>query len=156
MLYLNSLAEATKNWGQIDPNLNDYHSDLMEISSTFWILDITDSLHQQEETNSKYTDLSNVARSMVSFIAQGVGVEDCLSLGRNVIGWRQAKTTVQTLRGKVIVRLLARVGVSNGSRPSLWVLVRVEPKPLLNWQFGLSKHPNRQLGYGSMVNSQPI
>jgi hypothetical protein len=91
MLYLNSLAEATKNWGQIDPNLNDFHSNLMEISSTFWILDITDSSHQQEETNSKYTDLSNVARSMVFFIAQAVGVEDCLSLGRNVIGWRQAK-----------------------------------------------------------------
>jgi len=41
-LYLNSPPEAPKNWGQINPNLNDYHSDPMEISSTFWILDITD------------------------------------------------------------------------------------------------------------------
>jgi len=40
-LYLNSPREAPKNWGQINPNLNDYHSDPMEISSTFWILDIT-------------------------------------------------------------------------------------------------------------------
>jgi hypothetical protein len=41
-LYLNSPHEAPKNWGQINSNLNDYHSDPMEISSTFWIPDITD------------------------------------------------------------------------------------------------------------------
>jgi hypothetical protein len=51
-LYLNSPPEAPKNWGQINPNLNDYHSDPMEISSTFWILDITDWSRQQEETHS--------------------------------------------------------------------------------------------------------
>ena len=34
-LYSNSQPEALNNWGQIDPNLNDYHSDPMEISSTF-------------------------------------------------------------------------------------------------------------------------
>ena len=33
-LYLNSPPEAPKNKGQIDPNLNDYHSDAREISST--------------------------------------------------------------------------------------------------------------------------
>jgi len=47
-LYLNSPPEGTKNWGQINPNLNDYHSDQMQISSTFWILDITDWWCQQE------------------------------------------------------------------------------------------------------------
>jgi hypothetical protein len=41
-LYLNSPPEAPKTWGQINPNLNDYHSDPMENSSTFWIPDITD------------------------------------------------------------------------------------------------------------------
>jgi len=50
-LYLNSPPEALKNWGQINPNLNDYHSDPMEISSTFWIPDITDWWRQQEETH---------------------------------------------------------------------------------------------------------
>jgi hypothetical protein len=40
-LYLNSPPEAPKNWGHINPNLNDYHSNPMEISSTFWIPDIT-------------------------------------------------------------------------------------------------------------------
>jgi len=40
-LYLNPPPESPKNWGQVDPNLNDYHSDPMEISITYWILDIT-------------------------------------------------------------------------------------------------------------------
>jgi len=40
-LYLNSPPEAPKNWGQIDPNLNDYHSNPMEICSTFRLPDIT-------------------------------------------------------------------------------------------------------------------
>jgi len=41
-LYFNSPPEAPKNWGQINPNLNDYRSDPMEIRSTFWLPDITD------------------------------------------------------------------------------------------------------------------
>jgi hypothetical protein len=41
-IHLNSLHQAPKNWGQINPNLNDYHSDQMEFTSTFWIPDITD------------------------------------------------------------------------------------------------------------------
>jgi len=58
-LYLNSPPEALMNRGQIDPNLNDFHSHPMEISSTFWLPDITDWWCQQEETHSKYADLSN-------------------------------------------------------------------------------------------------
>jgi len=34
-LNLNSPPEARKNLGQVNPNLNDYHSDPVEISSTF-------------------------------------------------------------------------------------------------------------------------
>jgi hypothetical protein len=34
-LYSNSAREAPKTWGQINPNLNDYHTDPIEISSTF-------------------------------------------------------------------------------------------------------------------------
>jgi hypothetical protein len=34
-LNLNSPSEAPKNWGQINPNLNDYHLDPMEIGSAF-------------------------------------------------------------------------------------------------------------------------
>jgi hypothetical protein len=38
-LYLNSPSDAPKNWWQINPYLNDYHSDPMEIGSTFEILE---------------------------------------------------------------------------------------------------------------------
>jgi len=107
-LYLNSPPEAPKNWGQSNPNLNDYHSDPMEISSTFWIPDITDWWRQQEEMHSKYTDLSNVARDIFCIIPHAVGVEASYFVGRDVIGWRQSKTTGVTLRKKVDVRQFAQ------------------------------------------------
>jgi hypothetical protein len=50
-LYWNSPPELPQNWGQINPKLNDYHSNRMEISSTFWLPDITDWWWQQEETH---------------------------------------------------------------------------------------------------------
>jgi len=106
-LYLNPLPEAPKNSGQINPNLKDYHSDPMEISNTFWIPDITDWWRQQEETHSTYADLSNVARDIFCIIPHGVGVEASFSVGQDVIGWRQSKTTRKTLREKVVVRQFA-------------------------------------------------
>ena len=80
----------------------------MEISSTFWIPDITEWWRQQEETHSKYADLSNVARDIFSIIPHGVSVEASFSLGRDVIGSRWSKTTGETLREKVVVRQYAR------------------------------------------------
>jgi len=106
-LYLNSPPELPQNWGQINPNLNDYHSDPMAISSTFWLPDITDRWRQQEETHTKYADLSNVARDVFSIIPHGVGVGASSSLGRDVIGWRQSKTTGETLHEKVVVMQFA-------------------------------------------------
>jgi len=103
-LYLNSPTKLPQSWRQINPNLNDYHSDPMEIRRTYWLPDITDWWRQQEETHSKYADLSNVASKIFSIIPHGVEVEACLSLGRDVIRWRQSKTTVETLREKVVVR----------------------------------------------------
>jgi len=88
-LYLNSSVEEPKNWGQINPNFNDYHSYPMEIGSTFWIPDIADWWRQQEEIHSKYADPSNLERDIVSIIPHGVGVEDNLSLGHDDYGWRQ-------------------------------------------------------------------
>jgi len=80
-LYLNTPPEIPKNWGQINPNLDDYHSDPLEITSTFWITDITDWWRQQEETHSMYADLPNVARDIFPIILHGVGVESSFSLG---------------------------------------------------------------------------
>ena len=48
------------------------------------------------------------------------------------------------------------VSVSNGSGPSLRVRVRVQTEPLQNWRSGSSINPNCPVGYGSMVNSQPV
>jgi len=121
MLYLNSPPELPQNWGQVNPNLNDYRSDPMEISNTFWIPDITDWWRQQEETHSNYADLSNVARDIFSSIPYGVGVEASFSLGRDVIGWRHSITTGETLRKKVVVRQFARAnsGLLAGDDPLL-------------------------------------
>jgi len=80
-LYLNPPPESPRNWGQVNLNLDDYHSEPMEISSTFWITDIAEWWRQQEETHSKYADLSNVARNIFSIIPHGVGVEASFSLG---------------------------------------------------------------------------
>jgi len=93
----------------------------MEISSIFRIPDTTDWWRQQEETHSKYADLSNVARDIFSIIPHGVGVEASFSVGRDAIGWRQSKTTGQTLREKVVVRPFARAnnGMLAGTDPEL-------------------------------------
>ena len=103
-LYLNLPPEAPKNRGQINQNLNDFRSDPMGISSTFCIPNITDWLRQQEETHSKYADLSNVACDIFHIIPPGVRVEAKFSPGQDVIGWWHSKTTGKTLRGKVVVR----------------------------------------------------
>jgi len=120
-LYLNSPHEAPKNWGQMYPNRNDYHSNPMEISSTFWIPDITDWWRQQEEIHSKYADHSNMARKIFSIIPHGIGVESCFSLGRDVINWRQSKTTGETLHKQVVVRQFARATnrILAGTDPAL-------------------------------------
>jgi hypothetical protein len=41
-LYFNSPTEVSKNWGQIDPNNNDYYTDPTEFSREFWIPNVTD------------------------------------------------------------------------------------------------------------------
>jgi hypothetical protein len=85
-LYLISPPQSPKNWGQVNPNHNDNHSDPFEISSTFWLPNITNWWYQQEETHSKYADLSNIARDLFSIIPDGVGVEASFHLERDVIG----------------------------------------------------------------------
>jgi hypothetical protein len=106
-LYVNSPSEFPQHWGQIHPNLNDYHSDPTETSITFWLPDIINWWRQQEETLSKYADLSNVARDIFSIIPHDVVVEASFSFGRDVIGWRQSKTTGKTIRKQVVVRQFA-------------------------------------------------
>jgi len=120
-LYVNSPSELPQNWGQINQNLNDYHSDPMEIRSTFWLPHITNWWHQQKELHSKYADLSNVARNIFSIIPHAVGMEATCSFGQDVIGWRQSKTTRETLRVMVILMQFgpANNGFLAGYHPAL-------------------------------------
>jgi hypothetical protein len=132
-LYLNSPPELPQNSGQINPNLNDYHSDPMAISSTFWLPDITDGWRQQKELRSQYADLqcgmrqilyhtfSNVACDIFSIITHSFRVEASYSLGRDVIKLRQSKTTGATLHQQVVVRQFARAnsGLLAGDDPVL-------------------------------------
>jgi len=109
------------NWVQIMPNLNDYHSELLEISNTLWLPDITDRWCQQEDLDSKYTDLSNVAHDISSILPHDVRVKARFSLGRDVIGWRMSKTACETLREKVHLSQFAEVnpGILGGNDPAL-------------------------------------
>jgi hypothetical protein len=96
--YFTPLPETPKNWGQINPNLDDCHSDPMEFINTLWIPDITDWWYQQGETHCRNTNHSNVAHDIFSIIPHGVALEASFSLGRDVIIWRhKSKTTGQTL-----------------------------------------------------------
>jgi len=106
--YLNSRPDVPINWEKLNLNLNDYKSDSMEISSTFWLLDITDWCCQQEETHSKYADISNVSQNIISPILSGVGVEASIALGRDSTGRRQSLITCKTLEANVILRQLIR------------------------------------------------
>jgi len=54
--------------------------------------------------HSKYANLSNVAHDIFSVIPHGGGVDTSFSPGQDVIGWRQSKTTGETLLEKVVVR----------------------------------------------------
>jgi len=93
----------------------------MEIHCTFWIPDITDWWHQQEEFYSKYTDLSNVACDIFWIIPHGVGVEASFSIGRDVIDCKQSKTTGATHRKNVLVRQFAQTNheILAGDDPGL-------------------------------------
>ena len=53
MLYLISLPESPRDWGQVNRNIDYYHSDRIEIGRTFWLPAITECWHQQEEMHSQ-------------------------------------------------------------------------------------------------------
>jgi len=120
-LFWNWPPEAPINCRHIDSNLDDYHSDPMEISGTLWLRGITDWWRQPEKMHSKYTDLSNVACNIFSIIRHWVGVEANFSLGGYVISWRQSKTTWETLRKNINVRQFAWVNnrILAGDEPAL-------------------------------------
>jgi len=83
----------------------------MEISSAFWILDLTDWSRQSEDTQSNNADLPNVACDTFSNIPHCVGVVASFSVVQDVIAWSDSKSTGKTHREKVVVLQFA--GASN-------------------------------------------
>jgi hypothetical protein len=83
---VNRLSKLLKNWNQIILNLNNYYSDSMEGSRTFLTQNITVWRHHLLETQSMYTNLSNVASVIFFIIQDGDGVEAIVSSARDVIG----------------------------------------------------------------------
>ena len=69
----------------------------------------------------KYPDRCNVARAIFFIIPHGLAVEASSSLGRDVIGGRQSKTTGEAFCQKVVVRQFARAnnGILAGADPEL-------------------------------------
>jgi len=84
-------------------NLDDYLSNHMEIGCTLLIPHITDLWHQQAEMHRNCPYLSNVVLYLFSIVAQGVRVDSRVSVGQDVVGWRQSKTPGKTLCKHVIV-----------------------------------------------------
>jgi len=68
-----------------------------------------------------YADLTTVTHDIFSIISHCVVVKARFSVGKNVIGWRQSKTTGQTLCETVIVREFpwAYNGLLAGDDPAL-------------------------------------
>jgi len=93
----------------------------MEISSTFWLPDITDCWRQQETTHTKYPNLFNVGLDIICIIPHGVRAEPSFSLEQDGIGWRQSKPTGNTLRKQVVVMQNTRAndGLLAGDDPVL-------------------------------------
>ena len=60
-----------------------------------------------------------MAGDIFTIIPHAVGVEARFSFGRGIIGWRQSKTTGETIRKKVVVRHFARANdrILAGSNP---------------------------------------
>jgi len=80
----------------------------MVVISTYWLPDITDWWHQQEERHVQYANLANVAHDTFSIILHAGRVEASFSLGQDVIGWRKSQMTGKTLRKNVVVKQYAQ------------------------------------------------
>ena len=106
----------------IESEQNDYpvgdellSHDPEELTASFWYPDVAGWWLKQETTMGEYRDLARMARDIFSVMPHGVGVEASFSLGRDVISWRQSRTTGVTLQQKVVVRQWARS--NNGILP---------------------------------------
>jgi ankyrin repeat protein len=72
-LYLNSPPELAQNCGQINPNPNDYDSDLMEISSSFgYLISLPGGNSKKKRTQSTLISPMRNAKYCVSYLTVSV------------------------------------------------------------------------------------
>jgi len=110
--YLENSRIDAASIGQINPanddSLTDPDANPNDVTGSFWSPSVAAWWKQQVNTASEYAPMAEMARDIFSVIPHGVGVEASFSLGRDVIGWRQSKTSGSTLQQKVVVRQWAR------------------------------------------------
>lgn len=118
-LHLNSLSEIPPIWGQVNLNLNDYHSSHIKISSTLKLLHLTHWWHHHESMHSKNTNFPNVVCDIFSIIAHGVSVEARLTSQQDLISQMQPNTRHKMLFKTVVVKKFASAnnGILTGNNP---------------------------------------
>src|SRR5205085_11731697 len=100
------LANVPVNIQSLQPEPLEVQDDLMsndpeEITASFWYSDVGGWWLKQETSMGEYRDLAKMARDIFSVMPHGVGVESSFCLGRDVIEWRQCRTTGVILQQKV-------------------------------------------------------
>jgi len=129
---LNSPPESPKQWEHVNANVNNYHSNPRGISRILWIPDIIDWWQQQQETHWKCTNLCNIAAIILSNIPQDVRVQARHSPVRDVIGWRQSKSTGETHLENFVLRQLLKPLTDWWQAPTLHC---IPPKLKTTWNW---------------------
>jgi hypothetical protein len=108
--YLDNSRVDPASFGQTNPGGDDTDGDTNPdlASGCFWSASVAAWWKHQVTHVTEYAPLSQMARNIFAVMPHGVGVEASFSLGRDVIGWRQARTSGATLQQKVVVRQWAR------------------------------------------------
>ena len=106
--YINSVNADPAALGPHPPKTDNLKFDNpQELTATFWRPHVTAYWRVQEDSSTEYAPLARMAGDVFSVIPHGVGVEASFSLGQDVAGWRQCRTSGDTLQKKVVVRQFA-------------------------------------------------
>jgi len=107
-LNLNSPPESPQNWGQVNPNLDDYDSNSMESCKHFGFrISPTGGVSRRKCTQSTPNPLMwHATYSLLYHMAMEWG--SSFTLGWDVIGSRKSKITLDTTRERVIIRQFSR------------------------------------------------
>ena len=96
--YINSVNADPLALGQHPPKTDDLKSENpQQLTAAIWKPDVAAYCREQEVSCMEYAPLARMACDVFSVIPHGVGVEASFSLGRDVLGWRQCRTSGDTL-----------------------------------------------------------